>query len=162
MIVPPTDPDAATMQVTRFLSSVSAAALAVMLVSPVIAQTVPSPAPSEPTSSNASNIGTTDTRSAVAPALPSPDLSPGSTPADFLRAARGALATGRTGEAQQAMEMGMTRLLDRSTPLFQTNQPSQNPAVAKVSEALQALGAGDRSRSMQALEAAIPLAEATK
>ena len=81
-----------------------------------------------PTSNKASNIGAADTASPIAPALPSPDLGPGAPPLAFLHAARAALATGRTGEAQQALEMAETRLLDRSTPLFQTNDPSTQPA----------------------------------
>jgi len=114
--------------------------------------------PGEPTSNKASNITAQDSKSAVAPALPSPDLGPDAGPDAYLRAARAALATGRTGEAQQAMEMAETRLLDRSTPLFQTDKPSTNPAVDKVSQALQALGQGNRSLAMQFLDQAIPLA----
>jgi len=52
--------------------------------------------------------------------------------------------------------MAETRLLDRSTPLFQTNTPSANPAVSQISQALQALAAGDQARCMSLIEAAIP------
>ncbi len=110
-----------------------------------------------PFSKNASNIGPTDTRSEIAPALPSPDLPPGSDPAAFLRAARAALATGRTGEAQQALEMAETRMLDRSTPLFQTNDPSRNPIVQRTGAARRALGAGDRSGAMADIDAALAM-----
>lgn len=112
-----------------------------------------------PTSDRASNIVRSDTSSVLAPALPSPDLGPGATPEQFLHAARGALATGRTGEAQQAMEMAETRLLDRSTPLFQTDVPSRSELVARIGEARRALGDHDRARSMHLLDEAIALAE---
>jgi hypothetical protein len=69
-----------------------------------------------------------------------------------------ALATGRTGEAQEAMEMAETRLLDRSTPLFRTDQPSGNPLVAQIEQALHALGNGDRAAAIQVLDNAIPMA----
>ena len=112
-----------------------------------------------PSSDRASNIVSSDTGSPIAPALPSPDLGPGATPEQFLHAARSALATGRTGEAQQAMEMAETRLLDRSTPLFQTDVPSRSELVARIGEARRALGDRDRSRSMALLDRAIALAE---
>jgi hypothetical protein len=111
-----------------------------------------------PTSDHASNIGASDTASPIAPALPSPDLGPGSSPEAVLHAARAALATGRTGEAQQALEMAETRLLDRSTPLFQTNDPSNNPLIHQIGDARRALGSGDRAQSMQLLDKAIALA----
>jgi hypothetical protein len=111
-----------------------------------------------PTSDRASNIVANDTDSPIAPALPAPDLGPGAPPEAFLHAARSALATGRTGEAQQAMEMAETRLLDRSTPLFQTNDPSRSPLIREIGDARRALGEGDRARSMKLLDQAIALA----
>ncbi len=110
-----------------------------------------------PTSDHASNIIGSDTSPPIAPALPSPDLAPGSPPEAFLHAARSALATGRTGEAQQAMEMAETRLLDRSTPLFQTNDPSSNPLIKQIGDARRALGSGDRATSMKLLDEAIAM-----
>ncbi len=109
-----------------------------------------------PMGTTASNINPTDTRSEIAPNLPSPAIVENATAPDYLVAARNSLAAGRTGEAQQSLEMAETRLLDRSTPLFQTNTPSGNPAVAQISQALQALAANDTSRCMQLIEAAIP------
>jgi hypothetical protein len=111
-----------------------------------------------PTSNAASNIVSADTSSTIAPALPSPDLGPGATPDQFLHAARAALATGQTGKAQQALEMAETRLLDRSTPLFQTGDPSRNPLIARIGEARRALGTGDVSGSMRLLDQAIAMA----
>jgi hypothetical protein len=65
----------------------------------------------------------------VLPPLPMPDLPEGAKPSDALRAAQGALATGRLGEAEEALEMAETRMLDRSVPLGHTDNPSANPTV---------------------------------
>lgn len=115
---------------------------------------------SEPRSSRASNINTMDTRSTIAPNLPSPSLGPGASAADYLRAAQSSLAAGRTGEAQQALEMAQTRLLDRSVAYGQTNEPDSNPAVRQISDALQALAANDRMRASRIIQDAIPAAQA--
>jgi len=115
---------------------------------------------SYPLSDRASNIGPNDTRSTIAPTLPTPALAPGAGPVQYLQAARASLAAGRTGEAQQSLEMAQTRLLDRSVPYNAVNAPSANPAVSQISEALRALGAGDRMRAMQIIDATIPQAAA--
>ena len=78
---------------------------------------------------------------------------------DYLRAAEGALAAGRTGEAQKSLEEAQTRLLDRSVPYGQVNAPSNNPAVGYISQALHALAAGDRDGCMRYIETAIRAAQ---
>jgi len=115
---------------------------------------------SMPMGNTASNIDGRDTRSQIAPNLPSPELGPNATPADYLRAAQGALQAGRTGEAQQALEQAQTRLLDRSVAYGQTNNPSDNPAVAQITQALHALAAGDTGQCMQLIRTAMPAAQA--
>jgi hypothetical protein len=97
----------------------------------------------------------------VRPALPSPDVPPqtGRT-SDYLRYAQGALAAGRNGEAQEALEMAQTRMLDRSVPMLQTNNPSDNPTVGQISQALQALAARDRASCLRFVQAAIESATA--
>jgi hypothetical protein len=115
---------------------------------------------SMPMGNRASNIDQHDTGSEIAPNLPTPDLGPNASPVDFLRAAQGALASGRTGEAQQSLEQAQTRLLDRSVPYGQTNNPSDNPAVVQITEALHALAAHDRQRCMALIQSAIPATEA--
>jgi len=112
---------------------------------------------SYPLSPHASNIGPADTGSTIAPTLPEPDVGENASPRQLLMAARNALAAGRTGQAQEAMERAQTRLLDRATPLFQTDRPSADPAVARISEALRALGTGDRDGALRALDATIPM-----
>jgi len=108
-----------------------------------------------PLSNNAGNIGPQDTQSVIAPNLPSPDVGENAPPEVYLRAARTALLQGRTGEAQQALEMAETRALDRSVPLFQTNTPSKSPLVDTIGKALNALGAGDRAGAVQFIEQAL-------
>ncbi len=135
------------------------AALAVAL--PVAAQTVADPVTgarpgnvigtgqSLPLSDKASNATSGDTRSVIAPRLPTPSAGDDSSPRAFLEAAQRALTLGRTGEAQEALERAESRLLDRSVPPSHADAPSAQPVVAEVGEARRALAAGDRARSQQ-------------
>lgn len=116
---------------------------------------------SMPFGTHASNISSADTRSPIAPNLPSPAVGPNATAADYLQAAQASLQAGRSGEAQQSLEMAQTRLLDRSVAHAQTGNPSDNPAVAQISQALKALAAGDRMQTMQLIQATIPIATAS-
>jgi hypothetical protein len=113
-----------------------------------------------PMGNSASNIDQNNTRSLIAPNLPSPELGPNATPVDYLRAAQSALSAGQTGVAQQALEEAQTRLLDRSVAYGQTNNPSDNPAVHQITLALHALAARDTGRCMQLIQSAIPAAQA--
>jgi hypothetical protein len=114
-----------------------------------------------PMGTHASNIDPSDTRSVIAPNLPTPPIGPNAGAVDYLRAAQTSLQAGRTGEAQQALEMAQTRLLDRSVPMGQTGNPTDNPAVTQISQALKALAAGDRAQTLQLVQAAIPAATAS-
>jgi hypothetical protein len=58
--------------------------------------------------------------------------------------------------------MAQTRLLDRSVPQGQTNNPSANPAVAQISQALHALAAGRRVQAIQLIDATIPQVNAMR
>lgn len=116
---------------------------------------------SEPMSSKAANIDRQDRAyQNIAPNLPSPHLGPNASPVDYLHAAEDALAAGKSGETQQALEMAQTRLLDRSVPYGQTDKPINTPAIDTISKALQALAAGDRMRCVGLIQAAIPQAQA--
>jgi hypothetical protein len=84
--------------------------------------------------------------------LPTPPLSPEASPADFLRAARGALAAGRNGEARSALEMAQTRLLSRVVDAGKEQEPSNNAAVKHISEAINALAANDRATCLRYIE----------
>jgi hypothetical protein len=134
-------------------------AAALLTLSPAVLAQTPV-ALTQPQSTQPSNIAPSDTRSDIAPALPSPNLPENDRPSTFLRAAQGALAAGRGGEAQESLEMAQTRLLDRSTPLFQTRNPSDNPTVGQISQAMQALANNDRAGCMRLIQAAIGSATA--
>ena len=108
-----------------------------------------------PTSNSASNINPGDTSSTIAPQLPTPASGEDNAPTQYLIAARQALAAGRTGEAQEALERAETRLADRSTPLFRTNQAARGPVIDEVRQAREALGSGDRMQAMQLTEQAL-------
>jgi hypothetical protein len=110
---------------------------------------------SGPTSSTASNIDPADTHSDIAPHFQSPDVGPNAGPVGYLKAAETALDNHRTGEAEQALEMAETRLLDRSAPVGAANQPDQNGMVRKVSMARQALGHNDIKGARKAIALAL-------
>ncbi len=138
----------------------SATVLAFAFAAPSFAQTVPNTPNgarpgnipgtdnSLPTSNKASNIDRADTSSPIAPRLPAPGLVDGSSPADFLNAAKSALRRNRTGEAQEALERAETRMLDRSTPQG-ANPLDTNPRVQDIRSARDALASGDRERTVQ-------------
>jgi hypothetical protein len=100
-----------------------------------------------------------DATAILAPNLPSPTIGENASPRDYLLAARAVLVRGRTGEAQQALEMAETRALDRSVPLFKTDMRIGDPLIGDIEQALKALGEGDRSRAVQIIEAALIHAE---
>ena len=128
-------------------------ATALMLPTLAVAQPVTYPASSEPQSSRASNINGADTSNPVAPQLPSPNVPPGAEPRAFLLSARQALAANQSGAAQEALERAETRLLDRSTARDAASTPDDRRMIRQISDALNALAAGDRGRSMQLVNA---------
>ena len=110
---------------------------------------------SGPASNRASNIDAADTRSAIAPHLPAPPVGEGATADSYLQAAQAALHAHKTGEAQQALEMAETRLLDRSTPVNAAGQPDQDAAVQQVANARKALASGDTQGASSAIQMAM-------
>jgi hypothetical protein len=139
-------------------------------VAPAVAQTVqtgpgkvvtgPPGLPSvEPLSRSASNINNADTRSVIAPALPSAGVGPNATATDYLRAAQGALASNQTGRAQEALENAETLLLTRSVPMGAVGAPAQNPAVRNINAALQSLGSHDLQGAMSLIQQTIPMTQ---
>ena len=108
----------------------------------------------EPTSDKASNATRADTRSVIAPALPPPPVGDNASPLDYQQAAQQALAHRRTGEAQEALERAEARALDRSVPLFQTDQPIEDPVVAQIRQARLALASDDAARATQFIASA--------
>ena len=110
-----------------------------------------SPALAVPLDIHASNIAPSDTRSAVAPALPTPAVGPSAPPITFLRAARFSIAGGRTGEAQEALERAETRLLDDTAP----PGVAAPPGLADTRAARQALAVRDPAAAARNVDAAI-------
>lgn len=108
-----------------------------------------------PMSSKASNIAPSDTHSAIAPTLPQPAIGANSDPRDYLTSARASVMHDQLGQAQQALEMAGTRALDRSVRPDQTEVPSDNQMVARISDARHALGHGDRVRTIQLIDLAL-------
>jgi hypothetical protein len=108
-----------------------------------------------PLSNNAGNILPSDTTTTYAARLPNPDIGENASPRAFVEAARAALAAGRTGEAQEAMERAETRLLIRSVRPSQANMPSREPVIQQITEARRALGQGDRAGALARLDAAL-------
>ena len=136
----------------------SAALLGMVLAAPAFAQTpantatgarpgnIPGTGNSLPRSGQASNIDQQDTRSVIAPQLPVPPVGENASPRDFLQVADQALARGRTGEAQEALERAETRLLDmRANPGPANGQVSEinGPMLDRINRALLALGKHD-------------------
>lgn len=107
----------------------------------------------EPVSTKAANILPEDARSAIAPALPTPPVGTDAAPHAYLKAARDALTAGRTGEAQQSLEMAETRELARAVPPEAASMPDPDPAVTQIRDALHALGNGDRARALNIIDA---------
>ncbi len=110
---------------------------------------------SMPRSDKASNITPGDTRSTIAPTLPTSGIGDEATPFHYLRAARASLVAGRTGQAQQSLEMAETRALDRSVAQGQTNTPSDSPLVSRIRDARHALGGGNRANAIAFIDQAL-------
>ena len=108
-----------------------------------------------PLSDKASNIGPADTRSNIAPTLPAPSVGETATTRDYLQAARASLVAGRTGQAQQSLEMAETRALSRSVPQGQTNAPSDSQLVSEIRDGRHALGGGDSAHAIQLIDLAL-------
>lgn len=108
-----------------------------------------------PLSNNASNIDAADTRSTIAPTLPAPAIGDNGASHDYLRSARASLAGGRTGQAQQSLEMAETRALDRWVPAGQTTVTDDSQLVSRIRDARHALAGGDRARAIQLIDLAL-------
>ena len=107
-----------------------------------------------PRSNHASNISASDTRSEIAPRLPDPATA-SNTPEAYLAAAQNALASGKTGAAQEALERAETRLLSRSTDPSAAASPADMPMVQQIGQARQALATRDIAGARSAIRAAM-------
>ncbi len=116
---------------------------------------VPGVGDSFPASGNASNITPGDTRSVIAPRLPTPAGGASGSAGGFLADARDALDRGQSGLAQEALERAETAMLQRSVPADQANVVNQAPDVLQVKAARDALARRDIPAAKQAVEAAM-------
>jgi len=107
-----------------------------------------------PSSNAASNITAADTRSEMAPRLPDPNAGSNS-PRAYLIAAQRALASNRTGAAQEALERAETRLLSRSTDPSMANMPDASSSVQAIGDARRALASRDTAAARSAINAAM-------
>lgn len=116
---------------------------------------VPGVGNSEPASNRASNITSTDTRSVIAPRLPSPQAGANATSEQLLGVAQQALHHGRTGEAQEALERAETRALDRSTAAANVKTPDAGPMIRAIGEARHSLARHDMAGAEEAIARAM-------
>lgn len=107
-----------------------------------------------PRSNRASNIAPSNTHSEIAPRLPDPATA-SNTPESYLAAAQRALASGKTGAAQEALERAETRLLTRSTEASAASTPADMATVQQIGQARQALAARDIPGARSAIRAAL-------
>lgn len=148
-------------------ATVLAAAVLASLPPPAAAQDAAAPSSAapggkQPMSNDASNIDASSTHTAWAPGLPIPPVDEDAPPLSFLDAARKAVAAGRTGEAQEALERAESRALDRSVKPSTAGRPSGQKLVNQIAEARHSLGAGDRMRSVTLIEQAMRNPEASE
>lgn len=109
-------------------------------------------------SNSAANISAADTRSVIAPALPAPSVA-GSSVTAYLQAAQSALAAGKTGATQSALEDAETLALTRSVPMGTASDPSHAPLVLAISAARQALSVGNSQDAAAHITTALSLAQ---
>ena len=114
----------------------------------------------EPQSPKASNIIDGQQRSAIAPELPMPKIGTDASSNDYLKAARSSLQSGRTGAAQQALEMAETRELGGSIEQSNGSVPGKSiPGnmlkVDHIHSALKSLGQGDRKQASDHIDQAL-------
>jgi hypothetical protein len=108
-----------------------------------------------PLGNRPSNITPGDTRSVIAPRLPSPPGGQNESPRQFLMDARNALASNQTGMAQEALERAETGVLDRSVDPRYANIPSRQPVVQTITQALQALAGRDIASTQRLIDVAL-------
>jgi hypothetical protein len=119
---------------------------------PISLAPTPLTSPRAAASSGTTKPGAKAATPLVSTRLPTPELTIEASPADFLRAARGAVAAGRNGEARSALEMAQTRLLDRAVDAGKESVPSNNLVVRQISDAINALVSNDRMACLRYIE----------
>jgi hypothetical protein len=98
-----------------------------------------------PRSPVAANITAADTKSTIAPTPPEPSVGADAGVSALLSSANQSLATGQTGQANEALEQAETQVLQRSVLQTQTDYTSTDPLVAQIDQARQAIGNHDNA-----------------
>jgi hypothetical protein len=106
-----------------------------------------------PRSDKAGNLNAATTHSELAPNLPAP--AGAETVRALLLAARQDLAANQTGAAQEALERAETRALDRSIPVGTERVPAQDPLVMAVTQARDAMAAGNMGGAIGIIDGAL-------
>jgi hypothetical protein len=92
--------------------------------------------------------------------VPPPDsLGESASASDYMQAAAQAVAQQQATPALEALGRAETRLISRSVPMGQTNNPSDNPAVKQIEEARAAIEAGDFATAATVIARATPLVQ---
>jgi hypothetical protein len=110
---------------------------------------------SEPFSNRASNINQSDSRSQIAPRLPTPGGGENASPEMYLRDAQRALGQNRTGAAQEALERAETAFLNNPSNPAEPGGQVGGPMQQAVEQARQALGNGNRTQARQLVDQAL-------
>jgi len=110
---------------------------------------------SEPMSTRASNINQADSRSQIAPRLPTPAGGENASPQTYLRDAQRALGQKRTGAAQEALERAETAFLNNPANPAEPGGQVGNPMQQTVEQARQALGRGNTAEARQLVDQAL-------
>lgn len=74
---------------------------------------------------------------------------------DYLRAARADLIAGRTGEAQQSLELAQWRALDQAAVPGRTATPNTGVFIARIIDARRALEHGDSYYAVALIDVAL-------
>ena len=128
--------------------------LAGLVAVPAFAQTSAN-GTQEPSSNYASNIDQSDTHSMIAPKLPDPPMDANAGPRALLSAASQDVRAKQTGAAQEALERAETRLLTRSTPVDQADNPDNRGPVGLIASARLAIAHGDLSGADNSIQQAL-------
>ena len=106
-----------------------------------------------PRSDKAGNINAATTHSDLAPNLPAPAAV--DSVHDLLMIARQALVANQTGAAQEALERAESRALDRDVAPGTERIPDQNPQVAAIAQARDALANNNLRGAIAIVDAAL-------
>ncbi len=94
-----------------------------------------------------------------AAATPPAPLGESASASDYMALAAQAVAQQQAAPALFDLGRAETRLISRSVPLGQTNNPSDDPAVKQIQEARAAVDAGDFATAATVIARAMPLVQ---